>query len=242
MMLLKQVAQEEKNQEPKYLQQRMEFNIGKLNGARNKLLARVEKPVKDIAPIALLQAAEDARRKQAGAEIKADDYGVALSPAQLKAGPLPVPQAGHFPGNLLASTGMEFKTTTRTEFQDLGMMFGLCAIGAGLILGLFTRLSAFSAAVFLAMFYFSMPPWPGVQEVAPLEGHYLIVNKNLVELIACLMIMTSGVGRWLGLDAFIGAIVDRRRRNKAVQAAAQSRSGPGTLPFEKAPAREPARV
>lgn len=242
VLLLEQVAQEEKNQEPKYLQERMIFNIGKLNGARNKLLTRVEKPAKDIDPVPLFQAAENARLAQGGAQPEPGDWGLALSPKQLDLGPLPLPQAAHFPGRQLAALGLEFKTTTRTELQDLGMMFGLVAIGACLILGLFTRLSAFAAAVFLAMFYFSMPPWPGVQEVPPVEGHYLIVNKNLIELIACLMIMTSGVGRWFGLDAFIGAIVDRRRRNKAERAAAQARTAPGSLPFEKAPAREPVRV
>lgn len=218
VLLLQQVVLEEKNQAPKYLQQRMEFNIGKLNGARNKLLARVEKPIKDIVPIAVLQAAENARRAKMAPEqikqLKSDDYGLALAPKQLEMGPLPLEHAAGFPNSLLAKLGMEFKVSTRTQWNDLGMMFGLCGIGAGLILGLFTRFSAFFAAVFLSMFYFSMPPWPGVMDVPPLEGHYLIVNKNLVELIACLMIMTSRVGRWYGLDAFIGAICDRKRCKK----------------------------
>jgi len=239
--LLDQVAQEHKQQEPKYLQQRMDFNIGKINAARNRLLARVEKPYNDISAVPLFQAAENKRRQDPNVKVEADDYGLALSPKQLAAGPLPLPQATHFPGNLLTKAGLEFKTTTRTEFQDLSMMFGLVAIGAGLILGLFTRLSAFAAAVFLAMFYLSMPPWPGVQEVQPLEGHYLIVNKNLVELIACLAIMTSGVGRWFGLDAFIGAYMDRKRRNKAILGAAQANAGRGPV-SDRPIVREPARA
>ena len=43
------------------------------------------------------------------------------------------------------------------------------------------------------------------------EGHYWIVNKNLIEAIALLMIATSGVGRWAGLDAYISAYCRRRR-------------------------------
>ena len=44
------------------------------------------------------------------------------------------------------------------------------------------------------------PPQPGA------EGHYLIVSKNLVELIACLVIATTPSGHWVGLDAlFFGA-------------------------------------
>ena len=41
-------------------------------------------------------------------------------------------------------------------------MFGLVAIGVCLILGFLTPLAALSAAAFLALIYFSMPPWPGL--------------------------------------------------------------------------------
>ena len=40
-------------------------------------------------------------------------------------------------------------------------MFGLIAIGVCLILGFLTPLAALSAAAFLAMIYFSMPPVAG---------------------------------------------------------------------------------
>lgn len=230
--LLNQVKEEEKSQDPKYLQQRMEFNNTKINAARNALLTRVEKPCKDVAPIG---AAEIDRRARLTPEelrsVREKEGGVELTEAQLALGPLPMPQAQHFPGKQLEAWGvMKYKATTRTEWQDLGMMFGLCAIGACLILGLFTRLAAFGAVTFLAMFYLSMPPWPGVVEVAPLEGHYHIVNKNLIELIACLMIMTSRIGRWGGLDAFIGAICDRRRRKRA-ESLPERQSGSPDRPY-----------
>ena len=62
-----------------------------------------------------------------------------------------------------------------------------------------------------------MPPWPGLPPNPKAEGHYLIVSKNLVELIACLVIATTPSGHWIGLDAlFFGA---RRRRRLAAQAA-----------------------
>ncbi len=67
------------------------------------------------------------------------------------------------------------------------------------------------------MIYLSMPPWPGLPPNPKAEGHYLIVSKNLVELIACLVIATTPSGHWIGLDAlFFGA---RRRRRLAAQAA-----------------------
>ncbi len=97
-------------------------------------------------------------------------------------------------------------------------MFGLIAIGGCLILGFLTPLAALSAALFLAMIYFSMPPWPGLPPNPRAEGHYLIVSKNLVELIACLVIATTPSGHWIGFDAlFFGA---RRRRRLAASAPA----------------------
>ena len=63
------------------------------------------------------------------------------------------------------------------------------------------------------MIYLSMPPWPGLPPNPRAEGHYWIVSKNLVELIACLVIATTASGHWFGLDAlFFGA---RRRRRWA---------------------------
>ncbi len=85
-------------------------------------------------------------------------------------------------------------------------MFGLIAIGFCLIVGFLTPLAALSAAAFLAMIYLSMPPWPGLPPNPKAEGHYLIVSKNLVELLACLVIATTPSGHWIGLDAlFFGA-------------------------------------
>lgn len=252
--LLKQVEWEEKSQDPRYNQQRLEYNNKKVTDARNAILARVETWSKSPPREKLLEPrvvalteyqidflarqSEDARTK-----ILEKAFGVELTPAQLARGPLPMPQATHFPGKQLAKLGMPYKVTTRTEWQDLGMMFGLTAIGACLILGLFTRFAAFCGCCFLAMFYFSMPPWPGVQEVSPLEGHYLIVNKNLIELFACLMIMSSGVGRWLGLDSFLFARKLRRRMRRAEQEAvilAQKSSDRVYIPGERP--RETARA
>ncbi len=92
---------------------------------------------------------------------------------------------------------------SQTEWIDWANMIGLTAVGVGLMLGLFTRFWAVCGAGFLAMYYFAMPPWPGLPSNPMAEGHYLIVNKNLIELIALLMIATTGIGRWGGLDAFL---------------------------------------
>lgn len=101
---------------------------------------------------------------------------------------------------------MERTPVERINLQTMGM---LLVFGTGMVLGLFSRLSAFGAAVLLAMFYFSMPPWPGLDPNPMAEGNYLIVNKNLIEMIACLMLATVPTGVWAGLDAIIRGLITR---------------------------------
>jgi uncharacterized membrane protein YphA (DoxX/SURF4 family) len=113
----------------------------------------------------------------------------------------------------LASAGSVSRPLTQLDLINIATTYGLIAIGACLILGLLTPLAALGAAAFLAMIYLSMPPWPGLPPNPKTEGHYFIVSKNLVELIACLVIATTPSGHWIGLDAvFFGA---RRRRRLA---------------------------
>jgi uncharacterized membrane protein YphA (DoxX/SURF4 family) len=90
---------------------------------------------------------------------------------------------------------------TKLDWVNDLTMYGLAAMGLCLILGLFTRLAALGGAVFLAQIYLSMPPWPGLPSNPMAEGHYWIVNKNLVEMLACLVIASTPSGHWIGLDA-----------------------------------------
>lgn len=103
--------------------------------------------------------------------------------------------------------------TTSLDVANVLTMYGLIAMGACLMLGFLTPLSALCAATFLAMIYLSMPPWPGLPDNPKVEGHYFIVSKNLIELIACLLIAATPSAHWVGLDAlFFGG---RRRRRLA---------------------------
>jgi len=109
------------------------------------------------------------------------------------------------------SKGPPPKEKSQTWFSDVANMWALTLVGICLMLGLFTRFAALLGVGLLCMYYFAMPPWPGLPESPMVEGHYLIVNKNVIEAIALLMIATSRVGRWAGLDAYISAWFRRRR-------------------------------
>ena len=82
--------------------------------------------------------------------------------------------------------------------------YGLIAIGVGLMVGLFTRLSSLAGAAFLLLVVLAQPAYPGVFPVPhPSAGHSLFVNKELIEMIALLALAATPVGRWAGLDFVI---------------------------------------
>lgn len=99
----------------------------------------------------------------------------------------------------------------RTELEKANEItkWGLAICGGCMIAGLFSRLASLGTACFLALFYFSSVPWPGYPMSPITEGTYFIVNKNLIELIACLMLATSPSGVWGGFDALIRGLITR---------------------------------
>jgi len=99
---------------------------------------------------------------------------------------------------------------------NLITMWGLAIVGILLILGLFTRLASLAGIGFILLFYLCNPPFIGYFYSIPTEGSYLIVNKNLVELGALLVILTSGTGRFAGLDRILHAVFRPRRSVAAV--------------------------
>ena len=88
--------------------------------------------------------------------------------------------------------------------------WGLIAIGAGLIVGLFTRIAAISGVILLFMYYFNNPPLIGLEYLIPSEGNYLIVNKTLIEAVTLLVLVFFPTGKFIGLDFFIDRFMKRK--------------------------------
>ena len=95
---------------------------------------------------------------------------------------------------------------------NLITMWGLAIVGACLILGLFTRLASLAGIAFVLMFYLAAPPWIGLSYAIPSEGSYLIINKNLVEAGALLVIFFTGSGQFAGLDRIVRGLLGRKPR------------------------------
>ncbi len=89
------------------------------------------------------------------------------------------------------------------QIVDFLNIWGLVLIGLGLMLGLFTNISAICGMVLLAFYYLSHPPLIGVTYAIPSEGNYLLINKNLIEMIALGVIILFPTGWYIGLDRFI---------------------------------------
>jgi uncharacterized membrane protein YphA (DoxX/SURF4 family) len=76
------------------------------------------------------------------------------------------------------------------KIVDLLNIWGLILIGLALFLGIFTRLSSILGIILLSLYYLANPPFVGMDFGVPVEGHYLVVNKVLVELATlCIFLM-----------------------------------------------------
>ena len=91
-------------------------------------------------------------------------------------------------------------------------MWSLVAVGLGLVLGCFTRLASLGGMLLILMFYLCNPPFVGYFYAVPAEGSYLVVNKNLVELLALVVVFLTRSGHVAGLDRIIHALVRGRTR------------------------------
>jgi len=92
---------------------------------------------------------------------------------------------------------------TFLQVVDFLNIWGLMAIGLGLILGVFTRISLISGIVLLGFYYLSHPPFVGLKYALPMEGSYLVVNKILIELAALVVLLYFPTGKTVGLDRLI---------------------------------------
>jgi thiosulfate dehydrogenase [quinone] large subunit len=82
-------------------------------------------------------------------------------------------------------------------------IWGLIAIGLGLIVGCFTRLASISGMSLIFLYYLCNPLMVGYFYSIPMEGNYMIINKNLVEMAALLVIAVTHSGRYAGIDRII---------------------------------------
>ena len=131
-----------------------------------------------------------------------EGYTKLLHPAWSQAGaPLPPWSSAAY---LKAATGPcaplfhWLGTASWIDSLDLAIAVGLTAVGVSLMLGLFTQLGCVGALTLLATFYLAAVP-TGSTDIRA-EGTYLLVNKNLVEACAVLVLFAFRTGSIAGVD------------------------------------------
>ena len=90
--------------------------------------------------------------------------------------------------------------------------WGLVAIGLGLIVGCLTRTAAVSGILIILLIYFCNPPFVGYFYSIPMEGSYIVVNKNLVEAAGLLVVALTNTGQVVGIDRLIHGLLRGRTR------------------------------
>ncbi len=116
----------------------------------------------------------------------------------------------------------------RMRFIDQLNIWGLILVGIGLMLGLLIRPAALGGIALLGLYYAAYPPLftPGAPGGS--EGSYLIVNKNLVELFALIVVVALPASSF-GLESFL------LRRRRILLKQKLSETGAAEVPSQPEP-------
>jgi len=90
---------------------------------------------------------------------------------------------------------------------DFLNVWGLILIGLGLMLGCLTRLAAVGGILLLSLYYMAYPPFAGLDFGAASEGQYLIINKNLIEIIVLALIAVHPARKLFSFGPVLGYIL-----------------------------------
>jgi uncharacterized membrane protein YphA (DoxX/SURF4 family)/uncharacterized protein (DUF362 family) len=102
------------------------------------------------------------------------------------------------------------------EFSNVVNMYGLAITGLLLMTGLLVRYAAIGATVLLLFYYLSNPPFSATGIGYGIEGHYMIVNKNLIEALTLLLIAFLPKNAYFGLQNINFRKLIPVKRNKPI--------------------------
>ncbi len=112
---------------------------------------------------------------------------------------------------------------TALAIIDLLNIWGLILIGVALIAGVFSRFACYSGMVLMLLYYITNPPLVGLEHPMPTEGHYLVINKNIIIAVGLWVLALFPTSHIIGLDRFWGkGWLIRRWRKSAVHQVAGS--------------------
>jgi uncharacterized membrane protein YphA (DoxX/SURF4 family) len=113
------------------------------------------------------------------------------------------------------------------QVVDFLNIWGLTLVGLGLMLGFLSRIASIGGVALLAFYYLANPPFIGSSGTM-LEGHYVWIDKNLVELLALVVLTAIPTGFFFGLDGLIAYF--RMSAKKPVPEDKQTKEKAGEAP------------
>jgi uncharacterized membrane protein YphA (DoxX/SURF4 family) len=111
------------------------------------------------------------------------------------------------------------------KIVDLLNIWGLILIGLCLFLGVFTRLSSIMGIILLSLYYLANPPFVGMDFGVPVEGHYLIVNKTLIELVTLWIFLMIPPKSLPGFERLATLIINHFQKSRQKKAKIPSLPG-----------------
>jgi uncharacterized membrane protein YphA (DoxX/SURF4 family) len=95
------------------------------------------------------------------------------------------------------------------KIVDLINIWGLILIGLCLFIGVFTRVASMAGAILLLLYFIANPPFVGFIGSFTGEGHYLVVNKNLILIATLMLIYFIPKHLFFGLDRLFSRIFNQ---------------------------------
>lgn len=85
------------------------------------------------------------------------------------------------------------------RITDFFIVTSLLLIGVCLIIGICEKIAVLTGIFLLLMFYLAHPPIIGFSGDLGLQGNYLIINNNIIEIVAMLILLTFPI-KTIGLS------------------------------------------
>lgn len=86
---------------------------------------------------------------------------------------------------------------------DFVNIWGLIAIGLGLILGLLTKVATVSGIVLIGLYWLSHPSLINAKYMLPVSDNTMWVEKNLIFIFLLLVLLVFPTGKEVGLDRIL---------------------------------------
>jgi len=122
------------------------------------------------------------------------------------------------------------------QVVDFLNTWGLILTGIGLFFGLFTGIAIMCGIIMLGLYYIAQPPFIRSSSSLFSEGHYLFIDRNLIELTALVVLSFYKTGKFLGLDFFLSRFRNRQVKPETTgkeSAAGETSGGKELIPVLK---------